>query len=81
MHPIANFARSPPVSIAARARATKAAYLKKLGVRTVVDLEIGDWIEAAARRHRARKQVARSSGSRSSADRCPAFQPFVSDAP
>jgi len=77
--PIAEFrSRRPGLYRGARPGDEGLAYLKKLGVRTVVDLEIGDWIEARPAES-ARKTGRR--GARAAFVRRPmsAFSRFVSD--
>ena len=78
--PIANFARvSPGIYRGARPSDEGLAYLKSIGVRTVLDLEIGDWVEARPADIEHEKQAVEELGLAFVARPMSAFQPFVDD--
>jgi protein tyrosine phosphatase (PTP) superfamily phosphohydrolase (DUF442 family) len=79
--PIMNFAKvSPGLYRGARPTDEGLAHLKKIGIRTIVDLEIGDLIEATPAQIDHEKQVATELGFVFVRRPMSAFQPFVSDA-
>jgi tyrosine-protein phosphatase SIW14 len=78
--PIANFAQvNAGVYRGAHPDASGLAYLQSIGVKTIVDLEIADYIEATPDQIQQEEDTATSMGFSFVREPMSAFQPFVSD--